>query len=160
MLLSVAALLAGCGSSASGSGATPTPTGGKPPTAVPRVRITPAGAPTAPPLPTATAIAASAYTATLTGTVTDAKTGAPIPGAVVVIAGGAKTARTNAFGVYRVRFPAGHTAPVTIAIPGFAGALAMGQLKSHQIATLNFKLNPITAGAPPLPSPPIRFGQP
>jgi hypothetical protein len=76
----------------------------------------------------------------------------------VSVSGGAKTAHTDAFGAYRVPFPAGPSAPVVVTVTGFTGGLAVGHLKRHQSVTVNFKLIPILSGTPPVPPPPFRFG--
>jgi hypothetical protein len=139
-VLLVAVLLGGCGSSSSKAPA---------PTSKPRA---------AAPLPTFTPIPPGVYTAKVQGTVTDSKTGSPIPGVLISVGGGTKTANTDAFGRYHVPFPAGHVAPLVVSITGFTSALAAGKLKPHETATLNFKLTPITKGVPPVPPVPVHFG--
>jgi Carboxypeptidase regulatory-like domain len=146
--LAVAIAVAGCGSSSS--------KGSPSPTATPQ--LTPGRLPTARPVATFTPIPLSDYSATIHGTITDSKTGSPIPGVLVSVSGGAKTAHTDAFGGYRVAFPAGASAPVVVTVNGFTGGLAVGRLKRHQSATVNFKLVPIVSGTPTVPPPPFTFG--
>ncbi|HEX6506784.1 MAG TPA: carboxypeptidase regulatory-like domain-containing protein [Chloroflexota bacterium] len=114
--------------------------------------------PTVPPVPTFTPIPASAYTATIYGTVADKKTGSPIPGAIVTVSNSRLSGKTSAFGAYRFRVPANVGVPITISATGYAGALAMGTLRRHQVLKVDFKLNRITPGKPVAPPPPISFG--
>jgi hypothetical protein len=163
-------LLAGCSTaskSASHTRATPTarpdvqyfPTatpGGKPrPTAVKGVTL-----PAPPGLKTATPTArvhfpASAYTAQVFGTVTQRKTGKPIAGALVDVADGQKTVRTDAAGRYAIAFPARAAASIQVRKQGFQCGLAMGTLKPAQKVRKDWvcdKTNPSHPVPPPFPS--------
>lgn len=170
--------LAACGTSHSASSDKPTPVPTNPrqavivstlpssptnkhlkiPTANPK--ITPHALPTLAPAATMTTIPASAYTAVVFGTVLDKKTNSPIPGALVTLGNGQRTARTSAYGEYRFSFPAAIPMPVTVSATGFAGALAMGTLKPHQKIKLDFKLTRIVPGKVTVPPPPSVFGHP
>ena len=172
-LLSVAA----CGgNSAAPAGPTPVPTNPRQAVVVatlpkattdkrlriptPDPRVTPGKLPTVPPVPTASAIPATAYTAVVFGTVVDKKTNSPVPGAVVTIGTGQRSGRTSAYGAYRFTFPAGVPMPVTVSAPGYAGALAMGILRPHQTMKLDFQLVRIVPGKVLVPPPPTTFGHP
>lgn len=110
---------------------------------------------------TPTPIPASAYSAQVFGRVTDAKTGAPLKGALVSLGtGGRHAVRTGAHGRYRLAFPAALAVPVTVKMPGYTGALAMGRLARHRSAQVNFQLSHITPGAPVPPPAPRVFGTP
>ena len=126
----------------------------------PDPRVTPGKLPTVPPVPTATAIPASAYTAVVFGTVVDKKTNSPVAGAVVTIGTGQRSGRTSPYGAYRFTFPAGVPMPVTVSATGYAGALAMGVLRPHQTLKLNFQLVRIVPGKVVVPPPPTTFGHP
>jgi hypothetical protein len=128
------------------------------PTANPKV--TPGVLPTIAPAAHATAIPASAYTAVVFGSVTDKTTNSPVPGALVTVGTGQRSARTSAYGAYRFTFPAGIAVPVTVSASGFAGALAMGTLRPHQKLKLDFKLTRIVPGKVTVPPPPSVFGHP
>lgn len=170
LFLAGVVLLAGCSSSASGSHPTPTPVrsvpgvdfaatatpGGKPrPTAIRGVTVpAPAGLKTATPQAPAH-FPAGAYTAQVFGTVTVRKTRAPLAGALVIVADGQKTARTNAQGQYSVAFPAKAAASIQVKKQGYQCGLAMGVLKPGQKVRDNWvcdKLNPNHPVPPPFPA--------
>ena len=168
--------LAACGSSASSPSPTPkrtktpaarletipatspapTPKGGFP-TANPHA--TPARLATLPPIlaATPTPFPASAYTAVIYGTITDAKTHAPLAGVIVTV-GNNHRAVTGPFGRYRLTFPAGPPVAVTVQEKGYASAPAMGQLTVHQKWKLDWALQPIIPGQRPAPPAPTIFG--
>lgn len=101
------------------------------------------------------------FTAILQGKVTDAKTGSPVAGALVVVGQRPRhTTTTNSFGQYRVTFPAGPDIVVQVTKQGFAGQLAMGRIKQHGSSKVNFKLAPTSVKNPAAPSPPMAFGTP
>jgi hypothetical protein len=126
----------------------------------PNPKVTPGVLPTVAPVPSMTAIPASAYTAVVFGSVVDKKTNSPVPGALVTIGNGQRSGRTSAYGAYRFSFPAGVPMPVTVSANGFAGALAMGTLRPHQKFKLDFKLTRIAPGKVTVPPPPSVFGRP
>jgi hypothetical protein len=108
-----------------------------------------------------TPIPARDFTAILHGKVTDAKTGSPVSGALVVVGQRPRhTTITNSFGQYRVTFPAGPDIVVQVTKHGFAGQLAMGRIKQHGSSTVDFKLAPTSVNKPAAPSPPMTFGTP
>jgi Carboxypeptidase regulatory-like domain len=127
------------------------------PTAVPGTP--PAHLPTLAPAPTPTTIPASDFTSAVQGTVTDAKSHSPIPGALVLVQFGLKSAKTNAFGQYHVAFPANATVSVETNAHGYGGGLAIGHLAPHRTATVNFKLNRVTKNGVAPPELPMVFGQ-
>jgi len=116
---------------------------------------------TPPPPPTPTPIPRTAFTAQIYGTVKDSKTGSPLAGAILTVGtGGAHVARTGPFGRYRLSFPAGIAAPVTVQMRGYTGGLAMGKVSAHKATKVDFQLNHITPGKPVPPSAPGVFGSP
>ncbi len=134
------------------------PSKGAPPTPTPGPAGSHGKLPTVPPLPTATSIPAKAYTAVIFGTVTDKKSGSPIPGALVSVVNSSHSKRTTSYGEFRFSFPSGVAAPVTVSAPGYAGALAMGKLRVHQKLRVNFQLVRIVPGKPVVPPLPTIFG--
>lgn len=181
-LVLAALLLAGCGGSGSAQPrSTPTSVAVAPTTiartaTIPRttpppvkgtnrhkgVKQAPLGGalPTAPPVtyPTPTAIPGTAYTAILKGTVSDAKDNSPLAGAVVVVGTGQRRVRTDSFGGYIVRFPAGPPVSVRVTMQGYQGQLAIGSIDPHKTMHLDFKLSKVASGqAPPAPT---LFGTP
>jgi hypothetical protein len=110
-------------------------------------------------LPSPTPFPKSAYTATISGRVTDTKTHAPIAGAIIQVGTGLNhQVKTGPFGTYRITFPAGPPVSVQVTAQGYAGALAMGKLSTHKRAVVNFELSKVQAGKPVAPSPPMTFG--
>jgi hypothetical protein len=108
---------------------------------------------------TPTPFPARAFTAVIHGTVTDQKTGSPIAGALISVGQLPRhVTRTNAFGRYRITFPAGPPVSVQVSAPGYAGALAMGALHPHRAFALNFRLPRETASNPAAPPSPFMFG--
>lgn len=104
---------------------------------------------------------ASAFTAVIHGTITDQKSRSPIAGAIITVGQRPRhVARTNAFGEYRVTFPAGPDVSVQVAAQGFAGTLAIGHLRKGESMKLNFHLARIKGNTPAAPSPPQIFGTP
>lgn len=178
-LLLLTGALAGCASSAT---AKPTPMAtGKPvsivatvpmstPAPIKHHKLKPYHGPKIKALPTSkpytrykapTPIPARDFTAILHGKVTDAKTGSPVAGALVVVGQRPHhTTITNSFGQYRVTFPAGPDIVVQVTKQGFAGQLAMGRIKQHGSSRVNFKLAPTSVNKPAAPSPPMVFGTP
>jgi hypothetical protein len=126
----------------------------------PNPRVTPGILPTVPPVPTATTIPASSYTAVVFGSVVDKKTNSPVAGALVTLGNGQRSAKTSAYGGYRFTFPAGIAMPVTVSAPGYAGSLAMGMLRPRQSFKLDFKLTRVVPGKVTVPPPPTTFGHP
>jgi hypothetical protein len=176
----VATMLGGCGSSSAQPKPTqlptPRPTSGSPshlgpipqtsPPARPRgakhVATTPAGtvgtlpAIKPPVIPTSTPIPTSAYTATIHGTISDAKTHSPLAGASISLGDGKHQTHSNAFGDYRLAFPGGVPEAVSVVMNGYLGSLAMGKVQPHRSLKLNFKLYPRVSGQ--APAPPSLFG--
>lgn len=148
-----AGAIAGCGGSggASGPASTPNAVGTLVTQSRPKGKV-----PT--PAPTPTRIPASDFTATISGTVTEQKTGVPIAGAAVVVGDRLRTAKTDAGGRYRISFPARATVAVTASKPGYAGALAIGTLPVNGRTTLNLRLIKHRPGVPPVPPMPVQFG--
>ena len=180
ILLGCVVLVAGCGGS---TAATPTSTPristkpqpiavvGTIPQTTPVARTKAAGAtkgaggktpvmPPPQPLPTATRdiIPASAFTALLYGTVTDAKTHSPLPGARISVIDASHTTQTDSFGRYSIHFPATRFASVQVSMHGYAGQLTIGRLSAHKRFQLSFQLSPIRGGTPVAPPPPAVFG--
>jgi hypothetical protein len=118
--------------------------------------------PTTPPVlaATPTPIPASAYTATIVGTVRDAGTKSPLAGALVVAADGSHKTRTNAFGQYTLRFPGGAMATVQVTMNGYAGQLSIGKVAPHGRLRLNFSLTQSSPSHPAAPPAPSLFGTP
>jgi len=171
------ACLAGCGGSSASPKSTPRTASGHaaigtapattPPPVYPLKGVATVG-PHAPPAnlppPTqvrpATVIPAAAYTATLHGIVTDAKTHAPVVGAVVRIGNTDHVATSDASGRYVLHFPAAVPQPVEVKVPGYTEDLAMGAVAPHSRTRLDFRLTPLKAGVPVAPPPPVSFGSP
>lgn len=184
LALPLIALLAGCSGSSSGSGPSAKPSATTnavarvatiPPSTAPPIKgeahpptinphVTPHALPTTPPVnyPTPTPFPPSAYTAVIHGTVTDGKSHSPIAGAIIVVGvpQAHHIAHTNAFGEYRITFPAGPPVPVQVSANGFEQALAMGNVRAHSSLTVNFRLSRVVLGKPVAPPPPSIFGSP
>jgi hypothetical protein len=109
---------------------------------------------------TPTPIPASDYTDVIQGTVTDSKTHTPLAGALITVGTGNHVTRTDAFGKYRISFPAQVSVPVQVKMNGYASDLAEGRLGPHKTLTLNFKLSSIKPGHPAAPTAPQVFGNP
>ncbi len=171
------ACLAGCGGSSASPKSTPRTAprhaaiGTAPATAPPPVRpskgvatVGPHAPSNTPPIPApvkpVTVIPAAAYNATLHGTITDAKTHAPIVGAAVRVGSTNHVARSDASGRYVLHFPAAVPQPVEVRVQGYAEDLAMGAVAPHSHTRLDFRLTPLKAGAPVVPPPPVSFGSP
>lgn len=110
------------------------------------------------PAPTPTAIPASDFTATVSGTITDNKSHAPVAGVKVVVGNALRKGVTNAQGQYQIAFPAGVSIAVTASKSGYAGAIAQGKLPKSGHAVLNLQLTKAQAGVPPVPPAPTTFG--
>lgn len=112
-------------------------------------------------MPTPTAFPATMYKSVIYGTVTDAKTGSPLAGAIIKVGvTGKHVMVTNSFGKYRLSFPSGPAVPVTVTIQGYASPPAMGTLPAGKTYRLDFKLAPEKKGTSIIPPPPIVFGHP
>lgn len=188
-MLFILALAAGCGSSSSQSGTprtrgtstphhpsaagTPGHSGAVPQTTPPRIKSSqhhptstkPAHvgrlSTVAPvPLATPTTIPSQAFTATLFGTITDAKTHSPLAGAIVKLGAGGRERKSDGFGRYKIAFPGGPMLTVTVTMPGYAQALTIGRVSAHHSLRLNFQLSRIVAGRPSAPPLPSVFGTP
>lgn len=129
-------------------------------TAVARAGTRPAKLPTVSTrlAPTPTPLPLKDFTATLTGTVSDAKDHSPISGALVVVGENRLVTKTNAFGHYTIHFPGGIAFPVQVSKQGYLSRLALGTIQPHQHLTYNFRLPRIVNGVPPAPPPPSIFG--
>ena len=174
LILSVLALaVSACSSSKTASSPTPTPQGGsglvshfptatpgkggqKPvPTHDPRTPL-----PTLRPVKTATPsapahFAARDYTASVYGTITDAKTHKPLPGATVQVADGQRTTHSDKNGRYRIAFPGRLTGSIQVRKPGYQCGIAMGTLKPGQSVRKDWqcqKIDPKHPVPPPFPS--------
>lgn len=175
-LLSLA-VLAGCGGSSAAPKSTPRTESGHaaigtaPATTPPPVHrlkgvatvgphAPPANLPPLAPVKPATVIPAAAYTATLHGTITDAKTHAPVVGAVVRVGSTHHVAKSDASGRYVLHFPAAALQPVEVNAHGYVEDLAMGTVAAHSHTTLNFRLAALKAGVPVAPPLPVSFGSP
>jgi hypothetical protein len=177
-LVLLAALLSACGSKTAAP-STPTPTTN----VVARVATVPQTTPppikgrkhshtgghstlkalptTRPILPaTPTPIPAKSYTATIVGTVRDARTRSPLAGALVAAVGGARSTHTDAFGRYSLTFPGGVMATVQVKMNGYAGELSIGKIPAHKKLRLDFKLIRSTPSHPAAPPAPSLFGTP
>jgi len=176
-LLSLAFLAGGCGGSSASLKSTPRTASGHaaigtaPATTPPPVHrlkgvatvephALPPTLPTLTPLKPATIIPAAAYTATLLGTITDAKSHAPVVGAVVRVGSTNHVAKSDASGRYVLHFPAAVPEPVEVSARGYAEDLAMGAVSAHSRTRLDFRLTQLKAGVPVAPPPPISFGSP
>jgi hypothetical protein len=134
---------------------TATPGGKKMPTANPNVT-----APVPSSLKTATPSApahfpASAYRATVYGTVVNSTSHHPIAGAVVQVADGERTTRTDSSGHYSVSFPTKAVASLQVRKKGYQCGLAMGTLKPGQKVRKDWactKVSPNHPVPPPFPS--------
>lgn len=109
---------------------------------------------------TPTPIPARAYTASIYGTVVDAKTGKPIPGATISLLLQPHSTSTDAQGHYRLVFPGAIDAAVSVSKNGYAGTVSMGKIPGHTSTRVNFKLTRIQKGKPVMPPPPGLFGKP
>lgn len=171
------AVLAGCGGSNAAPRSTPRTAPGHaaigtaPATTPPPVHrlkgVAPVGPhvpstnlPAVPPVKSATVIPAAAYTATLHGTITDAKTHAPVVGAVVRVGNTHHVAKSDASGRYVLHFPASALQPVEVNAHGYVEDLAMGAVAPHSHTTLDFRLAALKAGVPVAPPLPVAFGSP
>jgi hypothetical protein len=166
------AVAAGCGGSS--HSASPTPTLGVRTETIPRTspvpvetvkglptvnpHTTPVKLPTTKPiLATPVPIPASAYTARIYGRITDAKTHAPLAGAIVTVGTGRKhRAVTGPLGKYSLAFPKLATVAVTVNKKGYLGYLAVGKLHNHESYRLDVALQRRLPGA--APAPPGIFG--
>ncbi len=116
--------------------------------------------PTLTPLKPATIIPAAAYTATLHGTITDAKSHAPVVGAVVRVGSTDHVAKSDASGRYVLHFPGAALQPVEVNAHGYVEDLAMGAVAPHSHTALDFRLAALKAGVPVAPPLPVSFGNP
>ncbi|PZS06389.1 MAG: hypothetical protein DLM70_05130 [Chloroflexi bacterium] len=118
--------------------------------------------PTARPIPAATRapIPARAYTATLYGTITDAKSHASLAGARVILDDPRHFAITSPYGEYTMKTPAARLFSVTVTMNGYLGTLMAGRILPHHRYHLNFQLRRNTPGKVVAPPPPGIFGSP
>jgi uncharacterized protein YceK len=171
LALAVSSLLAGCAGVGSGSPGKPTATvnnqavvetapavtvgtavktsatkKGAKPTAETGPTVRPVAVKTPPPL------TSKAYTSFFYGTVVDARTHKPIPGAVVAVNSGQRKVRTDAAGQYRIAFPGGYAVPIAVEKKGYNQVLDMGILSPHKSSHYIFKLKRRSStSAPPVP---------
>jgi hypothetical protein len=109
---------------------------------------------------TPTPIPAKAYTASIYGTVVNAKTGKPIQGATISLLLQPHSTTSDALGRYRLVFPGGIDAAVSVYKQGYAGTVSMGKIPGRTSTRVNFKLTPIVKGQSVPPPPPGLFGKP
>jgi Carboxypeptidase regulatory-like domain len=103
---------------------------------------------------------AASYTARIYGTVTDAHRHAPIAGAVVSVAGGQRTVRTNAAGRYSMKFPVGGSVSVQVSKSGYLAVPGVGMLTTGKSTRVDFKLQPAGAKGKAPPAFPVIIGHP
>lgn len=174
----IALIVAGCGTSSSNPGPTPRPTvkgapvshvgpipasspvKGAPPAPTVNPHATVGHLPSPTPLPSATAIPATAFTAYIQGVVLDAKSRAPVPGALITVGANLRTTHADAYGHYKIAYPGSVPVPLFASAHGYTGGLAMGKIQPHHHTTVDFALNPIQPGKPAVPPAPIGFGTP
>lgn len=103
---------------------------------------------------------ASAYRAEIHGTITDARTHAPISGAVVSLAGGQRTVRSDAQGHYSMKFPTGGAVSVQVSKSGYVAVPGVGMLTPGKSTQVNFSLQPRGKKGQAPPAFPVIIGHP
>ncbi len=103
---------------------------------------------------------ASAYRAHITGTITDARTHAPVPGARVAVARGQRVAVSNGNGHYSIAFPVGGMITVEVSKRGYIAQPGVGMLSTGQTTHVNFSLQPLAHSGKGPPSFPVIIGKP
>ena len=89
------------------------------------------------------AAAPRAQAAWVHGTVTDAETGAPLPGAHVFVSGTSLGDAADAEGRFVFRVPAPRSAPLTATMLGYGTAAATRVLGPGEVVTVAFRLPPV-----------------
>jgi len=96
-------------------------------------------------------ITVTAATGSITGTVTNANTGAAISGATVAVTGG-PTTTTNSSGVYTISGLNAGTYTVTVSKSGYTSKSASVSVTAGQTTTKNFALTPSDTTPPSVPT--------
>jgi len=94
--------------------------------------------------------AAAAQQGTITGRVTDARTGQPVPSAQVRVTGSNQVALTNAEGTYTLRGVAAGPASVRVLVIGYGERSQPVTVGAGQAATLDFTLQPSAVSLTPV----------
>jgi TonB-linked SusC/RagA family outer membrane protein len=97
-----------------------------------------------------TAGAAAAQGGTISGRVTDARSGQPVPGAQIRVAGSNQAASANSEGVYTLRRIPDGTVSVRALVIGYAERTQTVTVQAGQAATLDFALQPSAVALDPL----------
>jgi hypothetical protein len=102
----------------------------------------------------------SAYRAEIHGTITDSRSHAPIAGAVVSLAGGQRTVRSDSQGHYSMKFPVGGAVSVQVSKSGYVAVPGVGMLAPGKSTVVNFSLQPRAKKEQAPPAFPVIIGHP